>query len=319
MRVSTSQIFNTGTTGLQNRQYDLYKLQNQMSTGRRILSPQDDPIGASEALQVTQSKEVNAQFLDNQGSAKTKLSFLDTTLSAVQDELQSINERAVQAGNASYSAAQRGMIAEELKQRMASLISYANTQDGTGQYIFSGYKTTTQPFQLNVGGSQPYALGAQTYVSYSGDAGQQSLQVSSSQQMDTSQNGLDVFMQVKDAQGNAVGRSMFDSLQNLIDILDPASGVPFSQAAYSQALGDISSNIDHVSTVRASVGANMQSLDSLTSSGEDIGLLYDTRLSALQDLDYTAAISQFTQTQVQLQAAQLTFKQTSQLSLFNIL
>lgn len=319
MRVSTSLIFNTGTSGIQNLQSSLYRLQNQLSTGRRILAPEDDPIGASESLQVGQSKAVNSQYLNNQANASTKLSYLDSTLSGVQDELLAIKDRAIQAGNASYSPEQRGMIAEELKQRMSSLISYANTQDGEGQYIFSGYKTATQPFQINAGGTPPYALGAQTYVSYSGDSGRLALQVTASQQMATSENGQDVFMQVKDAQGNPTGRSLFDSLQNMINILDPSSGQPFDSTMYSQSLADMSSAIDHVSTVRARVGANMQALDSLTANGQDIGFLYDSRLSDLQDLDYTAAISQFTQNQTQLQAAQLSFKQTSQLSLFNIL
>ena len=73
MRVSTSMIFNSGTIGMQNRQSDLYKVQNQLATGRKILSPEDDPIGASEALQVTQSKGVNKQFLDNQANAQSQL------------------------------------------------------------------------------------------------------------------------------------------------------------------------------------------------------------------------------------------------------
>lgn len=316
MRVSTSMIFNSGTSGIQSRQSELFKVQNQLSTGSRILTPEDDPIGASEVLTVSQSKGVNKQFLDNQANAKSKLGFLDTTLASVSDELQSIHERAIQAGNGSYSPAQRGMIAEELKQRMGDLIGLANTQDGTGLYIFSGYKTATVPFEVS-GAAPPYELGAGTYVSYSGDAGKQSLQVTSSKDMATSENGLDVFMTVKDASGNVTGRSLFDGLQNMIDILDGTQ--PFTAASYSQALGDASAAIDHIGNVRASVGARMQAVSSLTSTGEDVGFLYDTRLSDLQGLDYTAAISEFSKLQMQLEAAQISFKQTSQMSLFNIL
>lgn len=319
MRISTSMIFNNGTSGMQARQFDLFKVQQQLSTGRRVLSPQDDPIAASEALQVSQSKAVNQQYLDNQATAKTELGLLDTVLSSVTDELQAMREKAVQAGNASYSPAQRGMIADELKRRQESLMALANTKDGTGLYVFSGFQSTTQPFQVNPARTYPYALGGQSYATYQGDSGQQSLQVSASQVMASSENGMDVFMQVKDSSGNVVGRSVFDSLQNMIDILDPSSGVPFSQATYTQALDDMSSAIDHVSTVRASVGSRMQSLTSMTSAGEDVGYQYDARLSALQDLDYTEAISRFSNYKMQLDAAQLSFKQTSQLSLFNIL
>ncbi|MDR1995064.1 flagellar hook-associated protein FlgL [Azonexus sp.] len=319
MRLSTSQIFNSGTTGMQNLQYGLYKIQQQMSSGRRILSPADDPIGATQALQVTQSKGINEQFLKNIGEATSKLNLLDSTLSGVEQELQVILERAVQAGNASLSDEQRGMIAEELRQRMSSLISLGNTKDGTGLYIFAGFKSATQPFQVDPGATPPYSLASGTHVGYSGDGGVETLQVSGSRTIATSENGLGVFMQVRDAQGNPTGRSMFDSLQNMIDILDPASGIPFTTAAYEQALGDTNASVAHLSTVRASVGARLQSLDSMATTANDSDYLYKVRLSELQDLDYYDAASQLAQLQLQLEAAQLSFKQTSQLSLFNIL
>lgn len=320
MRVSTSQIFNSGTIGIQNRQFELFKTQQQLSTGRRVLSPEDDPIGASQALQVSQSKGVNEQFLENIADANSKLNLLDSTLSGVEQELQVVFERAVQAGNASYSPAQRGMIAEELKQRLASLVDLANTQDGTGLYIFSGFQSSTKPFAVDAGATPPYTLGVgTTHVAYAGDGGQEQLQVSASRVVATSENGIDVFMRVRDDAGNITGRSMFDTVKNMIDLLDPASGIPFDSTAYGQALDDTSATIAHLSTVRASVGARMQSLDSMAITAEDSDYLYETRLSQLQDLDYADAISQLSRLQLQLEAAQLSFKQTSQLSLFNIL
>lgn len=319
MRVSTSMIFNNGTKGIQNLQSDWYKLQNQMSTGRRILSPADDPIGASEALLVSQSQGVNQQFLDNQATARSQLNYVETTLGSVTDNMLSIVELASDAGNTTYSAAQRSMIAEELKQRMSSLVGLANTRDGTGLYIFSGYQSTTEPFQINTAAAAgvAHSLGANTYVNYSGDAGKSELQVSASKTMATSESGLDAFVQVKDAQGVVTTKSLFDGVQNMVEILDGTR--PYTTADYTQALQDINSSLNHVATVRASVGARLNALDSLTSAGEDVGLLYDTRLSELQDLDYTKAISDFSRVQMQLEAAQLTFKQTSQMSLFNIL
>lgn len=66
MRISTSMMFSNGTHGIQDRQSDLFRVQNQLSTGRRILTPEDDPIGASEVLKVSQSKAANSQYLNNQ-------------------------------------------------------------------------------------------------------------------------------------------------------------------------------------------------------------------------------------------------------------
>ncbi len=319
MRVSTSLIFTSGKQGIQDRQFDMYKAQNQMSTGRRVLTPADDPIAASEALKVDQSKGVTTQMLENQNNALSSLTFLEGTLGSVNNELDAIFARASDAGNTNYSASDRGMLAAELKKRMQNLIGLANTQDGTGLYVFAGFKSTTQPFQNNPGATQPYALGGGTLVSYNGDAGQQSLLVSQSAEMAISENGLDVFMRIKDASGNVVGRSMFDSLQNMIDILDPTSGVPYTAGAYNQAIGDLRSAISHVANVRATVGARQNSLETLIEGSKDRNLQYTQRLSDLQDLDYTEAISRFANYKVQLEAAQTTFKEISQLSLFNIL
>lgn len=320
MRISTSMMFSNGTHGIQDRQSDLFRVQNQLSTGRRILTPEDDPIGASEVLKVSQSKAANSQYLNNQSIAQTSLGALDNVLGTVSDELTRITELAAGGNNATLGPAERRMIAMEMKDRLQDLIGLANTEDGTGLYIFGGYQSTTPPFAENTGAPAPHDLmTANTSVIYSGDAGKQAVQVTASKDMNINENGLDVFMQVKDASGNVIGRSMFDSIQNMIDQLDSSSGVPASTAAFNQALSDIKSGISHVATIRASVGARRNALESLTSAGEDVKFNYDARLSALQDLDYTEAISRFSAYKMQLDAAQLTFKQTSQMSLFNIL
>lgn len=320
MRVSTTQIFDMGILGIQRNQADLFRLQNQMSTGRRILSPADDPIGASQALVATQSKEVNNQFLENQAAATTQLNLVESKLGQASEELQTILARVTEAGNGVLTAADRGYIATELKQRFDNLVTLANSRDAAGLYVFSGFQSDVQPIQVTgAGGTYQIAPPANPYVTYQGDAGVQSLQVSPSQTMATTENGLDVFIQVRDGQGNLTGRSIFDSVKNAIDILDPASGVPFSQAAYDQALGDMHAAIDHISNRRASVGARLQSLEGLQSAGEDAALLYDQRISDLQDLDYAKAISDFSKRQMQLQAAQLSFQKTTQLSLFNVI
>jgi flagellar hook-associated protein 3 FlgL len=311
-------IFNSGTIGIQNRQADLYRVQNQLSTGRRIQSPEDDPIGASEVLEVTQSNAVNKQYLDNQANAQSQLTYVESTLGSVGNVLQRISELAKQGENATLDDSRRGMIAAELKKLQENLIGLANTQDGTGQYIFAGFKSATKPFAAVIQTTPPpnYDLG-NTYVKYSGDAGKPTLAVTKSNDMAVTENGLDVFMQVKDASGKVAGKSLFDSVQNLINNMD--SSLPYSAANQTVALTEVSSALSHIATVRASVGARQNSLDGLTEAGEDVKFLYDVRLSELQDLDYAAAISEYASYQMQLEAAQLSFKQSSQLSLFNIL
>jgi flagellar hook-associated protein 3 FlgL len=125
-------------------------------------------------------------------------------------------------------------------------------------------------------------------------------------------------MRVQNADGSQNGRSVFDALQNMIDYLDPASGVT-PPPDYKQALGDLQSSMDHISRIQASVGARMNQMDSLTSAGGDLAVQYDTRLANLEGLDYAEAISRLSQQQMQLQASQQSFAKTSKMTLFDLL
>ena len=305
MRISTMQIYNGGTAGIQKLQSDLYSAQNQVSTGRRIVTPKDDPIGAAQALMVTQAGAVNELYLKNQGTADSKLSALDSTLQGINDELVNIYEKSIAAGNGAYSDSDRKAIAAELTERLDSLISLANTQDGNGRYVFAGFQSTTKPFS----GSP---------VVYAGDDGQQKLQVTASQYVTTNLSGNDVFMNVVDANGVSTGQSMFQSVQDMITFLNTPGGSAGSPA-YTTALSNISASIDNVLRNQATVGARQSSLESMTNTAEDRVVQYAQQLSDIEDLDYAKAITDISQKKLQLDATQATFAKTAQLSLFSYL
>lgn len=317
MRVSTGQMYYAGTSNIINGQSDLVRTQNQLSTGRKILSPRDNPVDSTLSLMVTQSLEVNEGFMKSQGSASDRLAFMDTQLGAVSDLLQSVIERSVQGGNGSYSSEQKQAITEELKRSFESLVDLANTRDGSGEYVFAGNRSNQQPFQVDGNGGN-YSLAGENSVTYLGDDGQRLLQVGNSQTVATSESGQNVFMRIQGSDGSITGRSVFDAVQNMIDTLDSSSGVT-PAPSYDQALNDLHASLDHVSRIRATVGSRMNQVDSLNSAGGDLAVQYETQLANLQGLDYAEAISRLNQQQMQLQAAQQSFAKTSQLSLFNIL
>jgi flagellar hook-associated protein 3 FlgL len=318
MRISTAQMYDSGTSGILKLQSDLYKIQNQEGTGKKVNNPSDDPVAAAQILQVSQSKSVNESYIKNQDTASSTLSTLDTTMSSIYTELSDIYSSAVQAGNASYSDAQRSDIATELSQRLTNLLSLANTQDGNGNYIFAGTKSTTQPFSLNTSASSTtdYSSSGNSYVNYNGNDGKQVLQVGTSQYVTTNETGSAVFMSVKDGTGAATGGSVFDSVQNLVEYLH-TSGASASNTEYTKALSDIQAAMDTVSIRQAAVGANENSLTSITSVSDDKKTQYEARLSDLQDLDYVSAQTELSLKQTQLSAAASSFASSSKLSLFN--
>jgi len=194
MRISTSMIYSSGTTNLNKLQSDLYNLQNQLSTNRRVLTPSDDPVAAAQALVVDQQRSINQRFIDNQSNANQQLADLDTRLGSVGDLLQSVMASAVQAGNGAYTDGDRKTIASDIRQRFDELVGLANSADSMGNYVFSGYRGTTQPFTL--GG----VVGSRT-VSYNGDDGNRQLQVGASRFMDVSASGSDVFVRIPQGNG----------------------------------------------------------------------------------------------------------------------
>jgi flagellar hook-associated protein 3 FlgL len=430
MRISTSQIYDTGALGIQRNQQGLFHLQNQLSSGRRVLTPEDDPVAAAQALVVTQSKEINTQYVENQGNASAQLGLVDANLSSLTDLLQAVRERAIEAtGN--LTDAQRGFIATDLQIKLNSMVGLANTNDGTGQFMFSGFQGATRPFAID-GSSAPVAPATESPVVYFGDDGERLLQVEASTQIAGNVSGAELFMNIRSGNGTfatavggnsggginqgtalvdagsvtnlsqwntavnthgsfrvefsmggggleyqiynaanvamltapaaytpgqaiplqkttapaasfgaqvvisgtpAVGdrfsvapsanQSMFKTLQNLIGALQTPVTPTFTKTELTNRIKAEVSNLDgalnNLARVRADVGSRMNELASLTSGAKDLDLQYNTTLSALQDLDYTEAISKFTQQQMQLEAAQKSFARIQGLSLFNIL
>lgn len=299
MRISTQTLFDNGAARIAEEQAALNKTQQQVASDRRILTPSDDPVAATRALELTQSQSLNTQYGTNRGYAKDSLAAVDSTLSSVTDLLQEAKTAAISAGNPMLSDSDRAAIATSLQSSLGLLMGWANTRDGQGNYVFSGFQTSTPPFVQTATG-----------VQYQGDQGQRLIQVDATRQMAISSPGQGVF------QGG--GQDMFKTLNDLITQLN-TPGTTGLSAALNTANSDLQLALGNVSTVRASVGTRMKELDSLDNAGSSKNLQYSQTLSALQDLDYTQALTDLSRQQTTLEAAQKSFMQTSGLSLFKYL
>jgi flagellar hook-associated protein 3 FlgL len=246
MRISSNQLYDAGVRGMERNQSQLLKLQEQISSGRRILTPADDPVGAARALTVTQTREVAAQYARNQGAAADRLGLVDSQLGAVTDLLQSVRERVIQAGNTILSDSDRQAVASELEARFAELLGIANSKNADGDYLFAGHQGATTPFVLSAATSSA----APTSVSYFGDDGERLMQVGPAQQMPSSVAGSDLFMNIREGNGSFLaaaggdGGTLANRGAGVIDggsVLDPqkwqrALNSDFWQGSSNQAL-----------------------------------------------------------------------------------
>jgi flagellar hook-associated protein 3 FlgL len=87
MRISTNTIFDNGVGQLGTLQSNMAKLQLQMSTNKRVVTPSDDPVASARALEVTQSQSINTQLATNRSNARSSLSQEEVTLDGVTDRV----------------------------------------------------------------------------------------------------------------------------------------------------------------------------------------------------------------------------------------
>ena len=307
MRISSNTIYDAGVSAMQQQNTKLLQAQQQISTGRRILTPADDPIGAAQALQVTQAQALNAQYSTNAGSASDSLALEESVLGNITSLLQDVRDISVTAGNGALSPSDRAILATDLSGRYQQLLGLANTVDGNGQYLFSGYQ----------GGVRPFTEAAPGTVAYNGDQGQRLIQISASEQLAVSDAGSDVFQRIPNTAGGY--QDVFKTIDNLVQLLQNSPGGAGLTTGLATALGNIDNALGNVSTVRASAGSRLKELDAVQNAGEDRALQYSQTLSRLQDVDYAKAAAELMQQQVSLQAAQQTYVKVAGLSLFNYL
>jgi len=183
MRISTSLMYQTGLGTLSSQQSDLMHLFQQIGTGRRLVTPSDDPLAAAQSINTAQTLAMNKRYADNRAVANQNLGIEENTLSSVTEALRDIKTRVIEAGNGTYSDADRQSLADVLKNYRESLLGYANATDGNGQYLFSGYK----------GDTQPYVQAADGSIAWNGDSGQRTIQVDQTRRMASGDVGTDIF------------------------------------------------------------------------------------------------------------------------------
>ncbi|WP_347330276.1 flagellar hook-associated protein FlgL [Marinimicrobium locisalis] len=187
MRVSTSQIYNIADVGMRNAQAAINKTSEQISTGKRVLSPADDPVAAVSILRLNQNLGRLEQYQKNVDEAQSKLDQEEVALDSIVSLLQRMKELAVNAGNTGVmTPTDYQSMAAEVDSRLSELLDLQNTRDSAGQYIFAGYQGDTKPFVSDGGGK----------FSYHGDEGQQRIQVSESVSVAVSDSGKDLFVDV---------------------------------------------------------------------------------------------------------------------------
>src|SRR5262245_45460157 len=122
--------------------------QELLSSGRRILVPADDPMGAAQAVTIRSRQAATKQFQDNVAAARSTLATTDTTLRAISEVVTQAIEAAVQGANDTNDTVARQRMAASAHQRIGPLVRLGKTRAGTGTFLFGGQESTTAPYTV---------------------------------------------------------------------------------------------------------------------------------------------------------------------------
>jgi len=145
MRISDQLRHSTYLNDLHQRLDNLYQLQQELSTGRRIRNASDDPSDASHALRLEACLKRQGQFLRNIEDAQSWVNFADARLQGIVNLISEIDSLAVRADNDDQTEEDRRSAAVEIDQKLEQLYNLANSQFN-GKYVFGGWQTLSNPF-----------------------------------------------------------------------------------------------------------------------------------------------------------------------------
>jgi len=189
MRIATLQTFNLGLNAILDNQEAVNRTQQQVSSGRRVLTPADDPIASTKILQLQQDLAQRDQYDRNMTAAENRLKLEEATLASVTSALTRLQELTVNAGSGTLTIDDRQAISAEIGQLEDHLAALFNTKDPNGEYIFAGFKGSAPPFQEQANGR----------YEYKGDEGQRYLSIGDTTRVATGDNGKDLFIDVRAA------------------------------------------------------------------------------------------------------------------------
>ena len=303
MKVSTSQIFERATTQMAQQQSKVAAMQTQLATGKQVLRPSDSPEQAGMIQRLSSALNRQDVYSSNLDAINSRLGAEEAALMSSEDVMQRVRELAVQASSDTMSDADRKIIASEVTALRDQLLSLANAQDVSGNYVFSGSMVRDQPFTEDAEGN----------LVYQGDQNRMLVDVSDQRQLALNRPGNEVFSSVireTDGVSERVG---------FFQVIDDFNAALLNEDSeqLQNSLAEVSELTLNMAVSIADVGSRLRISELQTDSLADAKLRYQTLLSGAEDLDYATAITQLTSEIMSLEAGQSSFAKISQLTLFD--
>jgi flagellar hook-associated protein 3 FlgL len=284
-RITSDMVIGSTLANINAAQAAMDRTEAELSSGRSIIEPSEDPYGASQAIDLQSALDGLTSY---EKSTQDGISWMNTSSSAlasIDSQVQRVREIVLQAANGTNSPSDLADLANVVEQLTEGVKQDANTQYA-GQYVFSGTLTSTPPYQQ--GPEDKYAGNAAT--------------VSRALAPGSSVNvAVNLSSALGSGQGAADGK-LLDTLRTIAQNL--REGTPAAEETLRTTdLGNLDTNLTSLTSLQAQAGATIDQLNLSLSRISSLQTADTEQLSNLQDANIAKVSIEYSNQHAAFEAA----------------
>jgi flagellar hook-associated protein 3 FlgL len=309
MRVTNKMLSHSFLRDMNNNLKNMQTLQQQMTSGKEIRRPSDDPFKVARAMQLHTDINANKQYNTNISDTINWLDTTDTALDQAGNVLQRVRELLVSAGNAGYGDSERKAIKDEINQKIGEFAQIMNT-NFDGKYVFGGTRGTTKPLDTINNDSTGnmdlvyYKRGGGVLDSTNADDAKEvnmiskklNVAISQGVSMDYSVAATDIIDFTSESGKSRNLMDIFNSITTHLGkgttSLDQPTDDPISKLT-GEDLTAITDVINNLLKIRSEVGAKQNRMESAKEKNIEANFNMTEILSKTEDIDITEKTMQY--------------------------
>lgn len=309
MRVTNKMLSYNFLKDMRNNLGNMKTLQQQLTSGKEIRRPSDNPFKVSRAMQLHTDIGANKQYNENIKDTINWLDTTDTALGQAGNVIQRVRELLLASGNAGYGTSERKAIKDEINQKIGEFSQILNT-NFDGKYIFGGTRATSKPVdtEINADSNTELIYRLKDGGELTDKTSDEYKNITSKMQVEVSQGVFmeynttaDEIIEFKNEKGKAL--DIMDVFKNIVAHLDGKAGptdVPppttpeeASAKLVGSDLDDISDCLKNVLKLRAVAGAKENRMEAAKDRNVEENFNMTDILANTEDIDITEKTMEF--------------------------
>ena len=278
MRITNNTLTDGYLRNLSRNLDQMQKYQNQLSSGKEVSKPSDNPLVVSKIMNLENSIKTNEQYNRNIDDALGWVKTADGSLGEVTSSLLRARDLIIYGANGTLSDTDRSALADEVDQLSGQLNQVLNT-NYDGRYIFGGQATTKPPFSLDADG----------VMKYDGNKNNISREITQGVNLDIPNRGDQLTIVNDDDLADTNNKEMGMLLKNIATALREGNTNELS----GNLLGDIDKHVDNVIRVRSKMGTTYNRLEASSLRNEAENLNMTELKSKSEDIDLAKKMMEF--------------------------